>query len=87
MARAPQAGEVFRYPDLARTLKAIAESGGEAFTAVRWRSDLGLSRQHDAALNERDLAAIPTIGAAPSRKKSAMSRCTRYRPTDRASRP
>ena len=56
--RAPQAGEVFRYPDLARTLKAIAESGGEAFYRGALAEAISaFAKQHGATLNERDLAA------------------------------
>src|SRR5262249_52959276 len=54
--RAPQAGELFRNPDLARSLKAIAETKGEAF----YRGELAermvaFARQHDAALTLDDL--------------------------------
>ena len=56
--RAPRAGEVFRYPDQAATLEAIAGSGGEEFyrgsLAERIAAD---ARRHRAALDANDLAA------------------------------
>jgi len=55
--RTPAAGELFRAPDHARTLRLIAETQGEAF----YRGELAhriadFARQHGAALDEGDLA-------------------------------
>jgi gamma-glutamyltranspeptidase/glutathione hydrolase len=55
--RSPVAGELFRAPGHARSLRLIAETGGEAF----YRGELAqriaaFARHHDAALDERDLA-------------------------------
>ena len=55
--RAPVAGEVFRNPDLARTLGAIARDGGDAF----YRGEvakriLACSAEHGGALTPGDLA-------------------------------
>ena len=55
--RAPAAGELFRSPGHARTLRLIAETRGEAF----YRGELAqriadFARQHGAALDESDLA-------------------------------
>ena len=55
--RTPAAGELFRAPGHARTLRLIAETQGEAF----YRGELAhriadFARQHGAALDEGDLA-------------------------------
>ncbi len=55
--RAPRAGELFRAPTMARTLRRIAETRGEAF----YRGEIaeaiaGFARQHGAALTEADFA-------------------------------
>jgi gamma-glutamyltranspeptidase / glutathione hydrolase len=55
--RTPSAGELFRAPGHARTLRLIAETRGEAF----YRGELAhriadFARQHGAALDEGDLA-------------------------------
>jgi gamma-glutamyltranspeptidase / glutathione hydrolase len=55
--RAPLAGELFRSPGHARSLRLIASSRGEAF----YRGELAeriaaFARQHDAAISEADLA-------------------------------
>jgi gamma-glutamyltranspeptidase/glutathione hydrolase len=55
--RAPGAGEIFRYPDLARTLSLIAETEGEAFYRGALAEKIAdFARQHGATLDERDLA-------------------------------
>ena len=56
--RAPAAGEVFRYPDLARTLSQIAETEGTAFYTGELAAKMAaFAKQHGAALDEDDLAA------------------------------
>jgi len=55
--RAPRAGEVFRFPDQARTLRAIADSRGESF----YRGDLAeriaaASASQGGAMTQADLA-------------------------------
>ena len=55
--RAPQVGELFRFPAAARGLRAIAESGGEAF----YRGEIAqaivaMSARHGGALAARDFA-------------------------------
>ena len=56
--RAPLPGELFRSPAMARSLRLIAETRGEAF----YRGELAeriaaFAREHDAVLTEDDLAA------------------------------
>ena len=56
--RPPRAGELFRAPAMARTLRRIAETRGEAF----YRGEIAeaiaaFARKHDAALSEEDFAA------------------------------
>ena len=55
--RAPKAGELFKFPDQATTLRKIAETTGEAF----YRGELAQAitadaRKHGALLTEEDLA-------------------------------
>jgi gamma-glutamyltranspeptidase/glutathione hydrolase len=55
--RAPEAGELFRNPDLARTLRAIAREGGDTF----YRGDvakliLRCSTEHGGTIEPSDLA-------------------------------
>ncbi|CAN5903534.1 gamma-glutamyltranspeptidase GgtA [soil metagenome] len=56
--RAPQAGEVFKYPEQAKTLEAIASTKGKVFykgeLAEKMVAD---ARKHGALLSEEDLAA------------------------------
>lgn len=55
--RAPAAGELFRAPGHARTLRAIAETRGEAFyRGALARQIADFARQHGAVLDEADLA-------------------------------
>jgi len=56
--RAPREGELFRFPEAARSLELIAQSGGEAF----YRGELAEllerdAKAHGAALTRADLAA------------------------------
>ncbi|MDQ0327001.1 gamma-glutamyltranspeptidase/glutathione hydrolase [Rhodopseudomonas julia] len=56
--RVPRSGEIYRNPHLARSLRKIADSRGEDF----YRGELArkiadFARQHDAVLDEEDLAA------------------------------
>ncbi|MBM9595458.1 gamma-glutamyltransferase family protein [Roseitranquillus sediminis] len=56
--RAPRAGELFRNPDLARTLEAIAESRGRAlYEGALAEALVANATQHGAALTLDDLAA------------------------------
>jgi len=56
--RAPKAGEIFRAPAMAESLRAIAESRGEAFyRGALAREIADFARTHGAALDEDDLAA------------------------------
>ncbi len=55
--RAPQVGELFRFPAAARGLRAIALSRGEAFYRGEIASALAaFAQRHGGALTERDLA-------------------------------
>ncbi|UOA28639.1 gamma-glutamyltransferase family protein [Pseudosulfitobacter sp. DSM 107133] len=55
--RAPQAGERFRAPGHARTLRAIAETKGKAFYEGEIAQEIvAYAKQHDAALSLADLA-------------------------------
>ncbi len=63
---APRAGEVFRQPDLARTLAAVAEEGADAF----YEGEVGRSiarsvRGAGGYLGEEDLAAHETLWVEP----------------------
>jgi gamma-glutamyltranspeptidase/glutathione hydrolase len=54
--RAPAAGELFRAPDQARSLRLIAATRGEAFYRGELAGRIGaFARDHGAALNEADL--------------------------------
>lgn len=56
--RAPAAGEIFRNPDLARTLQAIGETEGAAlYTGHLAECIAKEAARHDAALTAEDLAA------------------------------
>ena len=56
--RAPLAGEIFRTPDMAESLRLIAETRGEAFYRGALAGKIAaFARQHGAALTEDDLAA------------------------------
>lgn len=62
LGRAPQAGELFRAPDIARSLKLIAETHGEAF----YRGELAdriadFAAKHHAAMTRADLEAHSNI--------------------------
>ncbi len=57
--RAPEVGELFQFKAAARGLRAIAESGGEAFYRGEIAQALAaFSRQHGGALTAHDLAAF-----------------------------
>jgi gamma-glutamyltranspeptidase / glutathione hydrolase len=56
--RAPRAGELFRAPGHAYSLRMIAQTGGEAFYRGELAHRIAASaREHDAVLTEADLAA------------------------------
>lgn len=56
--RAPEVGELFRFADAARSLRLIAESGGEAFYRGEIAAALArFARETGGALTEADLAA------------------------------
>ena len=56
--RAPRAGELFRFPDQAKTLKLIADTGGEAFYRGSLAEAIAAdAKRHGALLTEEDLAA------------------------------
>lgn len=55
--RAPRAGEVFRNPELARSLQSVAESRGESFYRGTLAARIAAAaRQDGGALDEEDLA-------------------------------
>ncbi len=55
--RAPRAGEVFRQPDLARTLSAVAAKGADAFYGGKIAARIASSVRRDGGLlSEEDLA-------------------------------
>lgn len=54
--RAPRAGEMFQAPDMARSLRLIAESNGDAFyRGVLAERTIEFAKQHGAALSRSDL--------------------------------
>ncbi|SMX43112.1 gamma-glutamyltransferase family protein [Maliponia aquimaris] len=56
--RAPRAGEIFRSPGHARSLRLIAETRGKAFYEGVLAEEIeAFARQHDAALRVSDMAA------------------------------
>ena len=56
--RAPVAGEIFRSPDMARTLQLIAETQGRAFYEGELADKIeAFAKQHGAAMRVSDLAA------------------------------
>jgi gamma-glutamyltranspeptidase/glutathione hydrolase len=56
--RAPQVGERFAFPDAARTLRAIAQTKGEAFYRGEVAAAMAAhARAHGGAMTEADLAA------------------------------
>ncbi len=56
--RAPAAGEIFRSPDMARSLQMIAESRGKAFYEGALAEKIeAFAKRHDAALRVSDLVA------------------------------
>ncbi|ABG03271.1 gamma-glutamyltransferase 2. Threonine peptidase. MEROPS family T03 [Rubrobacter xylanophilus DSM 9941] len=64
--RAPRPGEVFRQPDLARTLALVAESGSEAFYGGEVARSIARAVQEDGGyLSEEDLAAHETTWVEP----------------------
>ncbi|MDJ0823311.1 MAG: gamma-glutamyltransferase family protein [Paracoccaceae bacterium] len=55
--RAPKAGELYRNPAMARTLRLIAETKGKAFYEGELAEAMeGFAKEHDAALRVSDLA-------------------------------
>ncbi|MGX9355060.1 gamma-glutamyltransferase family protein [Roseobacteraceae bacterium S113] len=57
--RAPRAGEIFRQPDQARTLRLIAQTKGHAFYEGEIAEAIaGFAKAHDGALSTADMAAM-----------------------------
>lgn len=64
--RPPKPGEVFRQPDLARTLAAVAEGGADAFYTGEIAQSMARSVQETGGyLSEEDLAAHETTWVEP----------------------
>jgi gamma-glutamyltranspeptidase/glutathione hydrolase len=64
--RAPQVGELFRFPAAARAVRAIARTGGRDFYEGEIAAAVtGFVRQHGGALSERDLAAYRPTWVTP----------------------
>ncbi len=63
-----RAGELLRLPDLARTLRAIADSGADAFY-TGWIADslAAQMQEHGGAISKRDLAEYQAVERAPIR--------------------
>lgn len=63
-----RAGDVLRLPDLARTLRAIADSGADAFY-TGWIADslAAQMQEHGGAIGKRDLAEYQAVERAPIR--------------------
>lgn len=63
-----RAGDVLRLPDLARTLRAIADSGADAFY-TGWIADslAAQMQEHGGAISKRDLAEYQAVERAPIR--------------------
>lgn len=78
--RAPGAGELFRAPGHAYSLRMIVQTRGEAF----YRGELAqrtaaYAREHDAALTEADLAAHTSDWCGTIHQDSGKAACTRFR--------
>ena len=52
-----RAGEIFRQPNLARTLRTLANGGRDAFLKVRSRRRLSITAQRGGFITLEDLAA------------------------------
>ncbi len=64
--RPPNAGELFRHPEQAKTLRMIAETRGEAFyRGILARAIAGASRAQGGAMTEEDLASHRADWVAP----------------------
>jgi gamma-glutamyltranspeptidase / glutathione hydrolase len=64
--RAPRVGEVFRNPGLARTLRAVAEGGAEAFYCGAVADAIArCSEEHDGCITRDDLAAHESTWVEP----------------------
>ena len=64
--RAPKSGEVFRQPDLARTLAAVAENGADAFYEGEVAQSIARStREAGGYLDEEDLTLHETTWSEP----------------------
>lgn len=64
--KAPEAGDVIAFPYMARTLKSIAEDGGESFYegAIAEKID-AFMKAHGGFMRKEDLAAQKTLEATP----------------------
>ncbi|MGM9484210.1 gamma-glutamyltransferase family protein [Roseateles sp. NT4] len=70
--RAPEVGELFRFEEAARSLRLIAESGGEAFYRGEIAAALArFARETGGALTEADLAAYQPEWVTPLAKDFA----------------
>src|SRR5258706_14468550 len=64
--RAPEVGELFRFPAAARALRAIARTGGRDFYEGEIAAAIaGFVQQHSGALSARGLAGDRPGGVAP----------------------
>lgn len=63
---APQAGDVIAFPDMARTLKSIAEDGGVAFYKGTIAEEIeAFMKKHGGFMRKSDLAAQETLEVKP----------------------
>ena len=86
--RAPQVGELFRFPAAARALRRSPRRKGEAFYRGEIAAGAGavLRRQRRQPHGAATSPPTSPSGSSRSRATTAATRCTRSRPTARASR-
>ena len=84
--RAPRAGELFRNPDLAGSLRLIANHGPAGFYEGRTADAiLAISREKGGTMTAADLANSSPSGSSRSRRPIGAGRSTSCRRTRRAS--
>jgi Gamma-glutamyltranspeptidase len=84
LGRAPRPGEVFRQPDLARTLAAVTENGADAFYEGEVARSIARSTREAATSTKKISPSTSQRGWSRSTRITAACECTRYRLPARA---